>query len=96
MGMSLYIDGVVLRDVSKDELPSKLEEIELMIQYYRDKLMILSGAGVPMNASQMVEEWSDAVRREIASILEGLEEAYVTKHLIEVAIGNPEDVKESC
>ena len=96
MGVSLYIDGVILRDVSKAELDGKLDETERMIQYYRDKLMVLAGAGVSGKAGSSVEEWSDSVRREIALILEGLEDAYVTRHLIEVAIGRPESVKESC
>lgn len=93
---TLYIDGVILQDVSKEELQSKLEDTDRMIQYYRDTLMVLVGAGVSGKGSSSVETWSNEVRMEVSSILEGLEDAYVTRHLIEVAIGSPEDVKESC
>lgn len=95
MGTVLYIDGVILRDISKDELQGKLEEADGMIQYYRDQLMILAGAGVSGKAGSTVEEWMMEVRMQVADAIDGLEEEFVKKHLIIVALSDLNSVHQS-
>jgi hypothetical protein len=40
-------------------------------------------------------DWVEHVHFEMTQLLKGLEEAIVQRHLVAVAIANPEDVEES-
>lgn len=97
MGLQLLLKDVILIDVSKLELPDKADELDQEIQQYRDRLMILAGSTPRDDVDEdgNVISWLDHIQYEVSQALEGLREAYVTRHLVGVAINNPEDVEES-
>lgn len=97
MGLQLYINNVILNDISKDGLKFAAEELDKTIAQCREKLMMFA-AGTPHPVSDSEGnpiDWVDHVHFEVSQILTDLEEATINRHLAGVAIESPEDVTES-
>lgn len=97
MGTQLVIKEVVLNDVSKDGLAYKLEGLDMTICSCREKLMMLAASTprpIPDCEGNPID-WVDHVQAEINRTLQEIEDAFVRKHLVMVALGDLNAVEES-
>ena len=97
MGLELFINNVILTDISKAELEDKAKDLDAEIASCREKLMMFA-AGTPRQISDSEGnpiDWVEHVHFEVNLILTQLEAAIVRRHLVAVAIASPEDVTES-
>ncbi len=96
MSCGLSIDNVTLNRVTTKELQDTLEECTENIEDDKLKIHMLAAATPRQikNVDGDIIEWEDHVSFEIKNILEAFEEDIIKRFLTQIAIHNPEDVKE--
>ena len=95
MSWGLIIKDVYLPRIHKTELPSRIEELEDLTKYFRDKLLALAVA-TPRQIKDIDGnpiEWEDHVITEINDMWEELEETIKIKHLCYIALSDLENTE---
>jgi len=96
MSSGIIIKEVYLLDVKKATLHDKLIELEQDIAREEAKLLTLMGSTPRelLNSQGEREYWLDYIMFQKSEIMECLEEYYVNRHLINVALDNLNNVED--
>lgn len=96
MSWGLIIKDVYLPRIHKTELSSRIEELEDLTKYFRDKLLALAVATPRQikDAEGNPIEWENHIIFEINNMWEELEETIKTKYLCYIALNDLDNVEE--
>ncbi len=90
------LNNVYLSRISAQGAESEQESEELLIQMFRDELMVLA-ASTPRDVKDdegYTDRWEDYVRRRVSEIVEGLRESIIKSYQLSLIINSaPADIK---